>query len=62
MLIRDVIIYLSIKYQGDWDKIYNAIKRKESCETQEIERVVSSLGCKAITILEFIIDNAKRRW
>ena len=52
MLIRDVIIYLSIKYQGDWDKIYNAIKKKESCETQEIERVVSSLGCKAITILD----------
>lgn len=52
MLIRNIIIYLSIKYCGDWDKIYEAISKKEYCNNEEVERVLSSLTYKAVTILD----------
>ena len=26
---RDIMIYLSLKYEGDWEKMVDAVKRRE---------------------------------
>jgi len=46
---RQVLIYLSLKYEGNWDKIYNAIKTKEDIDSNEIGKIVIS---NAITIVD----------
>lgn len=50
---RDLLIYLSVTYEGDWDKIYDAIKRKEKNFTSEdVDRAVLSIKAKTITLLD----------
>lgn len=49
---RDIIIYLAIKYQGNWNKIYQAIKEKEMVEEEEVIQHVSRLQCQAVTIVD----------
>lgn len=47
-----VIVYLAIKYKGDWDAIYKAIMEKENVDVKEVERVVSECPYNYITILD----------
>lgn len=47
-----VIVYLAIKYEGDWDAIYKAIQDKEDVNPKEIERVVNECPYNYITILD----------
>lgn len=50
---RDAIIYLAIKYKGDWDAIYAAISEKEKGpEQEEFDYLFETLGSNAITILD----------
>jgi DNA processing protein len=49
---REIIIYLSIKYRGDWNKIYAAIKAKEMVDEEEVNKEVSSLPCKTVAIID----------
>ena len=49
--MRNVIIYLSIKYKGNWQDIYNAIKRKEKPDS-DFEEVLNSVTSNVITILD----------
>lgn len=49
---RDILIYLSIKRNGDWDKIYEDIKRKKQVSKEEVEEVVALVKSKSITILD----------
>ena len=49
---RDLLIYLSIKYQGVWNNIYSAISRKESVNSIDVEDEVSHLKCQTLTILD----------
>ncbi len=49
---RELLIYLSIKYQGVWSDIYSAISRKESVNSIDVEEEISRLKCKTLTILD----------
>lgn len=49
---RDLLIYLSIKYQGVWNDIYSAISRKESVNSFDVEEEISRLKSQTLTILD----------
>ena len=49
--MRKVIIYLAIKYQGDWQDIYNSIKRKEKPDS-DFEEIINKVNDNVITILD----------
>jgi hypothetical protein len=49
---KEVLGYLSIKHSGDWVKVYNSIKAKESISTAEVEQVISECKNNFITILD----------
>ncbi|MFA5481547.1 MAG: DNA-processing protein DprA, partial [Bacilli bacterium] len=49
---REILIYLSIKYKGNWDEIYAAIKRKEPIDDVAFADSLASVKAKTITILD----------
>lgn len=49
---RDIIIHLAIKYQGDWNRIYEAIKVKESVDKDDIVDSLATLTSGVITIID----------
>jgi DNA processing protein len=49
---RDIIIYLALKYEGDWNKIYEAIKSKELVHHDEVAEAVSSIKSKVSVIID----------
>ena len=50
--MKEILIYLSIKYKGDWQMVYDAISNKEKVDLKEVEKKVSNLNCKCLTILD----------
>lgn len=49
---NEILLYLSIKYQGNWDDIFTAIKNKESITKQDIIDAKNSISCNYITLLD----------
>lgn len=50
---RDILIYLSIKYQGNWEKIFLDIKnRKKDFTSDEVKEAVASVKSKVVTIID----------
>lgn len=51
---RDLIAYLSIKYNGDWNSIYKAVKNKELVDADEVNNVVMNCltKCNFVTIID----------
>jgi len=49
---RDIIIYLAIKYRGQWNEIYAAIKAKELVDEPTVMAALASLKCLVVTILD----------
>ena len=49
---RDIIIYLAVKYKGDWNLIYQAIKSKEIVDEVEVVQALSSVQCSVVTIID----------
>jgi len=49
---RDIIIHLAVKYSGDWNKIYGAIKEKEPASREEIEASLAMVKSQAMTIID----------
>lgn len=49
---RDIIIYLSIKYAGDWNAIYQAIKNKEFVDEEQVTKAVNNISDKYVTIID----------
>lgn len=49
--MHDILVYFSYKYEGDFDKIYEAIKRKERID-DELYNKVCSLNLQAVTCLD----------
>lgn len=47
-----ILAYLSVKYEGDWLKIYDAILKKETVKAAEVEKTLSSLKCKYVTLFD----------
>ena len=53
MQLREILIYLSVIYKGDWDQIFEVIsKKKLYYDKAEVERVCARLGCHAVTIMD----------
>lgn len=46
-----VLVYLSILYNGNWDKIYQAITRKETIDKNKMDELVKSVSDNYITLL-----------
>jgi DNA processing protein len=49
---RDILLYLTLKYNGDWDKIYNAIRNKEDIDYKDAEKVLDEYPGEYITMLD----------
>ena len=49
---REKLLHYALKYKGDWDGIYNAVKINEEVPLEEFEREVKELKCKFVTILD----------
>jgi len=56
---RDILIYISIQNNGNWQEIFNVIEaRKSGFDNAEIEKTIELMPCKALTIL----DEAYPEW
>lgn len=49
---RDIIVYLAIKYQGNWNAIYDAIKRKELVDEPTVHETLAKQEFKVVTIID----------
>lgn len=49
---REILIYLSIKYKGNWDAVYGAIKRKEPIEETSFNELMAMVKSQTLTILD----------
>ena len=49
---REIIIYLAIKYAGDWNAIYQAIKHKELVDETLVKTEIQSIKSSVITIID----------
>jgi len=49
---REIIIYLAIKYAGDWNAIYQAIKQKELVDESLVKSELQSIKSSVITIID----------
>ena len=49
---REVLLYFSLKYAGDWDKIYLALEHKEKFDEEEFVKLKVSLKSFYVTILD----------
>ena len=49
---RDLIIYLAIKYNGDYDSLLYAIDRKECPYAEMVKKTVSQIKCKTLTMID----------
>ena len=50
---RDILIYLSFKYLGDWNKMYQAMQDREQVfDDEDLIKRISLMKCKALTILD----------
>ena len=49
--MEDILIYFAIKYEGDWDKIYSAINKKEKVEQKDLEETLAKNTSKCITLI-----------
>ena len=52
MKSRELLIYLSIKYEGDWDKIYQAIQVREAVDVNEAEKVIKANKAEIVTCVD----------
>ena len=44
MTINDILLYFSLKHNGDWDEVYRSIKRRDSVDEEEFKNLKSKLG------------------
>lgn len=49
---REILIYLAIKYGGDWDLMMEAVRKKENIPFSELEGIESKISSKAITLAD----------
>ena len=49
---RDVVIYFAVKYAGDWSKIYESMKNRESFQDADVIATIAGLKCKVVTIID----------
>ena len=53
LTMREVILYFSLKYQGDFFRIYQAIQRKEATNADELKEMMDKIeGWNCVTIFD----------
>lgn len=52
MKANELLLYLAIKYKGDWMEIYEAIKRKEKIDNDKLREVVDENKDEYITLID----------
>lgn len=52
MLGKDLLVYLSIKYRGDFNKMIKAVREKEDVNEEEAIKAVKSIKANYLTILD----------
>jgi DNA processing protein len=50
--MRKTLLYFAIKYNGNFKKIYQAIKEKEAVPIKELNNIESKIKCNYITIVD----------
>lgn len=49
---RDLLLYLSYKYSGDWERIFEAIKKREAVDMELLQECKNLIKCNFITIID----------
>jgi DNA processing protein len=49
---RDILVWLSIKYEGDWNSIYQAIKNKELVDEVQVTKAINDIQDSYVTIID----------
>ena len=50
--MHEILVYLSIIYEGDWNKIYKSILDKEPINKEEVLNRTKGLNCNYVTLLD----------
>lgn len=50
--MRQVLLYLTLKYNGDWDKIYEALDKQEKIPLSELELIEEKITCDFISLVD----------
>jgi len=50
--IRDILIALAVKYEGNWEKMRKAIGDKERVPEKEVDELVSKVHSNVVTIID----------
>jgi hypothetical protein len=60
--MEQVLLYFTLKYKGNWDKIYDALDKKERVNQADLDAVSAKIvGCKYLTILDVAYPNNLRQ-
>lgn len=52
MNIRDLVLYFALKYEGDFNRIYNALSNKEKFDGEALCKMKEQLDCQYISIFD----------
>lgn len=50
--MREILLYFSVKYEGNWEKIKDALARKEIVSEEEGKQVVNQIKCNTLTFID----------
>jgi hypothetical protein len=60
--MEQVLLYFTLKYKGNWDKIYDALDKKERVNQADLDAVSAKIvGCKYLTVLDVAYPNSLRQ-
>ena len=48
----DVLLYFSVKFKGNWDRILEALRHKEYIDPKELQQIKENMKCNYITYLD----------
>lgn len=49
--MKDILLYFSLKYDGNFEKIYEALERKERIDPDEKDRLFATIKCNYTTMI-----------
>ena len=50
--MRKILLYFSLKYQGDYQKIYQAIKQKEKVSPEDLNHIEQKIQSQYVTLID----------
>ena len=50
--MRKILLYFSLKYQGDYQKIYQAIKQKEKVTPEDLNHIEQKIQSQYVTLID----------